>query len=135
MSGTRVLVTGSRHWEDEWICSILCSGIWVHERMPFHVYHGGAEGADKIYAEEFSRGYDPELHKVHEFKADWDKHGRAAGPERNERMLRAFLSDLQDGEVYFALAFSDDLSSSKGTADMVNRLKKASVPIYLIGHI
>jgi hypothetical protein len=103
--------------------------------MPFHLYHGGAEGADKIYAGQFSQGYDPILHVVHQFEADWSKDGKSAGPQRNERMLRAFLSDLQDGEVYFALAFNDDLSSSKGTADMVNRLKKAEVPIYLIGHI
>jgi hypothetical protein len=104
--------------------------------MPFHIYHGNAEGADKIYAGEFGKNSsDAALHVLHGFTADWDKNGRAAGPQRNERMLRAFLNDLEDGEVYFALAFSDDLSSSKGTADMVNRLKKASVPIYLIGHI
>lgn len=73
---------------------------------PSLVIHGGAQGADRI-AREWCicrkvecRGY----------AADWKRHGRAAGPIRNQRML-------DDGKPDLVIAFP----GGRGTADMVRR--------------
>lgn len=75
---------------------------------------GGAAGADH-YAEGWwlihKRGRS-ELHR-----ADWDKHGKAAGPIRNQEML--------DSGVDLVIAFP----GGKGTTDMVKRAKKAGVEV------
>jgi len=52
--------------------------------------------------------------------ADWDRWGNKAGPIRNQEML-------DRGRPNYALAFHDDLNKSKGTKDMVERLKKAGI--------
>ena len=49
---------------------------------------------------------------VEEFKADWDKFGRAAGPIRNAQMLREGKPDL-------VVAFP----GGRGTANMVAQAK------------
>lgn len=52
--------------------------------------------------------------------ADWNKHGRSAGPIRNQEML--------DSGLNFCFAFVDKpLAESKGTADMVRRCRAAGV--------
>jgi hypothetical protein len=53
-----------------------------------------------------------------EFEADWKTHGRAAGPIRNQAMVDA-------GADYF-LAFNYNVS--RGTADCVDRCRKAGIP-------
>lgn len=57
---------------------------------------------------------------IEEYPADWRKHGRAAGPIRNQQMI-------DEGRPDFAVAFP----GGNGTADMVRRLKKAGVPFEL----
>lgn len=78
------------------------------------VIHGGAPGADSI-AGEFAKGLGL---TVEVYPADWHKHGRAAGPIRNQRMINEAKPDL-------VLA----LPGGRGTADMVRRAKKAGIPI------
>ena len=86
------------------------------------VIHGAARGADSI-AGEVAR----QLHcEVLAFPADWDTHGKAAGMIRNRRML-------DEGKPELVVAFTDDLSESRGTKDMVTRAKAAGVPVYVIG--
>ena len=52
------------------------------------------------------------------YGADWAKHGRAAGPIRNQRML-------DEGKPDLVVAFP----GGRGTADMVRRAKAAGVPV------
>lgn len=52
------------------------------------------------------------------YDADWAKHGRAAGPIRNQRML-------DEGKPDLVVAFP----GGRGTADMVRRAKAAGVPV------
>jgi hypothetical protein len=59
------------------------------------------------------------------FEAAWDMHGKAAGAIRNQRML-------DEGKPDEVWAFTDDLATSKGTADMVRRARKADVPVYVV---
>ncbi len=89
-------------------CDILLENCMVAE-----IITGGATGADalgKRYANEY--GY---LHR--EIKADWHKHGKAAGPIRNQAMAKIgnYLICYWDGE-------------SKGTASMIAEARKAGIP-------
>lgn len=52
-----------------------------------------------------------------EYKADWDKHGKSAGPIRNQEMI--------DQEPDLVLAFP----GGRGTADCVRRAKKAKIKV------
>lgn len=63
---------------------------------------------------------------VEKYPADWEKYGKVAGPIRNQQML-------DEGKPDVVYAFTDDLSNSRGTADMCRRANKAGVPVYVIG--
>ena len=81
--------------------------------------HGAARGAD-YYAELWAirNNFD-----VIPFHADWEKHGRAAGPIRNQEMI-------DEGRIDLLVAFP----GGKGTEDMVNRAKKANITVIRIEH-
>jgi len=83
------------------------------------VISGGATGADAL-AEEWARANIGKRTGVsfHGFKADWKKHGKAAGPIRNQAMIDKGWPDL-------VLAFP----GGRGTADMVSRAKTAGVEV------
>lgn len=117
----RVLICGGREFYDEhWLKQELCDLVWQRGRfadVPQQVrvvIHGGARGADRM-AENFAIGCGLE---VVEFKAEWEKHGRAAGPIRNCRMLAVGKPDL-------VVAFP----GGKGTADMVRQARDAGVRV------
>lgn len=77
------------------------------------VIHGNAAGADaagKLWGQ--SLGV-----RVVAYLAEWNKHGSAAGPIRNQRMA--------DAKPTIAIAFP----GGPGTADMTRRLKLAGIPI------
>jgi hypothetical protein len=105
----RVLVTGDRNWTDvEKVAAVL-------SKLPSDtvLVHGAARGADTI------AGVVGEAlgFKVIPVPADWNKHGRAAGPIRNRAMLR------DHGPFDLVCVFHPDLAASKGTADMVEVLR------------
>ncbi len=54
-------------------------------------------------------------------RADWNTHGRAAGPLRNGKMLSEFQPDC-------VIAFS----GGRGTQDMIDRAERAHVPVYRV---
>jgi len=53
------------------------------------------------------------------YPADWDTHGKAAGPIRNQSMLD------QNPGIELVIAFP----GGKGTADMVARARKKGIPV------
>jgi len=59
------------------------------------------------------------------FPAQWKKYGKAAGPIRNQQMLT-------EGKPDFVLAFHNSIETSRGTKDMVNRARKAGIPVEVI---
>ena len=85
----RVLVCGSRDWTNR---------ARIHtelKRLPAGttIVHGCCRGADRIAGEVAkSLGF-----YVIEFPADWDLHGKAAGPIRNSQMLA-------EGRPHFVIA-------------------------------
>lgn len=92
----RVLVCGGRDYNDQdHIHNTLCK--LDAERGPITcVIHGAASGADDegmIWAQMMASV--PGRKITHApFAAEWGKHGKAAGPIRNERMLREGKPDL-----------------------------------------
>lgn len=83
----RILVTGSRDWEDyEVVWDALSLLVDRHEQMIQHtVVEGGARGADSQAAEyAHLRDWIVETHP-----ADWNKHGKRAGYIRNAEMVAA----------------------------------------------
>jgi hypothetical protein len=77
---------------------------------------GGAEGADKIaddYAEVY--GFDRII-----MPANWKKHGRAAGPIRNKKML--------DMKPQLVIAFRK-YGYSPGTTMTINEAMKRDIPV------
>lgn len=118
VAAMRILVCGSRDWDDWrgmlWFCRLFLNGDVLIE--------GGAQGADSLARRAVeAHGYGTVL----EYPADWGAHGRAAGPIRNQRML-------DEGKPDVVWAFTDDLATSKGTADMVRRARKAGIPVYVV---
>lgn len=108
-----VLVCGGRNFDDA-----LTLGSWLgglHKKAGIALLiHGGARGADFMAGKFAQWAGIP----VKEYPADWDTHGRAAGPIRNQRML-------DDGKPDVVVAFD----GGRGTADMIDRAEKAGVRV------
>lgn len=117
----RVLVCGSRTFDDGGVVASVLYGL-VAKHGPITVIEGGAPGADThagAWAE--LRGAQHE-----HYPADWDRHGKAAGPIRNQQML-------DEGKPDVVWAFVDKpLVDSRGTHDMVQRAKRAGLPTYVV---
>lgn len=105
----RVLVCGGRNFYDAPLLHKILSEYPIAV-----VIEGGASGADtgaKSYA--MLKGL-----KLETYHADWEKHGRAAGPIRNQRML-------DEGKPDLVVAFP----GGRGTADMVRKARAAGVDV------
>jgi hypothetical protein len=122
----RLLVCGSREWTDrELLAATVDQAVAEHGagRPGVVLIEGDARGADRLAGQlARARGWQLEV-----YPADWQHHGRSAGIRRNARMLR-------EGRPERVLAFTDDLGSSRGTADMVRRACAARLPVLVIGH-
>ena len=111
----RILITGSRMWVNrEAIAAELSSAI-VGVSAPVVVHGGCPTGADAI-ADRLARLYGC---AVEVYEADWDQHGRAAGPVRNQKMV--------DLGADVCLAFP--LGDSRGTRDCMRRAFAAGIPV------
>lgn len=78
---------------------------------------GGANGADRLAADWYFARIE-QLSIIDHYPAQWKKHGRAAGPIRNQRMI-------DEGKPDLVIAFP----GGKGTADMVRRAKAAGIQV------
>lgn len=121
----RLLVCGSRTFTDDRFLFRVLDGFLKEARDTrddIVIIAGGARGADH-FAERWAN-FDQV--PCEQYPADWDAHGKAAGPIRNQRML-------DEGKPDVVIAFVDKpLAESKGTADMVRRARAAGVPTYVI---
>ena len=113
----RVLVCGDRNWTNRQRIGVRLSSLLPNEDV---IIHGGCRGADKLAGQAAKAlGFPVEV-----YPAEWTRHGRAAGPIRNQQML--------DTGIDLLLAFHPDLVTSKGTRDMVMRADKAGVTVEVI---
>ena len=114
----KIIVAGGRDFTDRDrirnICRIYFCNSWLNAADV--LISGGCRGADAL-AQEWAEnsGFDFILHP-----ADWDKHGRAAGPIRNRQMA-------QDGNML--IAFWD--GKSRGTKNMIEEALKAGLEVHV----
>jgi hypothetical protein len=106
----KVIICGSRLHQGtrEIEAAVKASGFTITE-----VVTGGAEGVDRE-ADTWARR--ARLDRT-VFHANWDRHGKAAGPLRNARMA----------------AYADAciaLPGGRGTADMVDKAREAGLLVY-----
>lgn len=110
---TRVLACGGRDFKDrERVWRSLDHLDSTHGIVT--MIQGEAPGADQLAAL-WAIARKKELMC---FPANWPKHGKSAGPIRNQKMLK-------EGRPDIAIAFP----GGPGTADMVARLKKAGIEV------
>jgi hypothetical protein len=93
--------------------------------LPFEttIIEGGATGADTI-AKSIAEFYG---FKVNEYRANWNKYGRAAGPIRNQEML-----DKEEPGIVVAFMKYSNAESSRGTKDMIKRAKDGKFHVKVI---
>lgn len=110
----KLIIAGTRTLE---VSIYLIESIIKHFNLdPTEIVSGGAKGVDK--AGETFAVYTDSL-DVTIFQADWDKHGKAAGPIRNREMSQYAdaLLLIWDGE-------------SRGAANMKLCMSQLCKPIY-----
>lgn len=115
----RVIIAGSRGFKDYSLLSRKMYKLLQNKYglVNIQIVSGGAQGADKLgeyFAERMNFG-------LVRFPADWEKHGKAAGMIRNKQMAE-YANAL--------VAFWDGLS--KGTANMIEEMKKLNKPVRVI---
>lgn len=106
----RILITGSRDWEDEGAMRIM-----LEKHGPGTIVHGGARGADKM-AERLAIEFDWPFQS---YPAQWDRYGKAAGPMRNQFMV----------EMGADVCLAFPLHNSRGTFDCAARVALAGIPL------
>lgn len=119
----RVLVCGDREWSDVTTIERELDAIRneLERPEPMFIIHGACRGADQIAGEYARRNGCYER----AFPADWNTHGKKAGPIRNRQMLREGKPDL-------VLAFHNNIAASKGTKDMISAAQAAHVRVKLV---
>ena len=112
-----ILVCGTRDVPSQKQADKVMDILHLFTRGETHtLIHGAAPGVDTI-ASMYAKRVEWE---VRPFPADWERHGKAAGPIRNQQMF-------DENDVDLVLAFP--AASSRGTWDMVERAVKNRIPV------
>jgi len=119
MEEFRVIIAGSRQFNNYGLLSAKCDGILSQKRMTHKIViiSGTARGADTLgeqYARE--RGYN-----LRQFPADWDQFGKSAGYRRNCQMAE---------NADALIAFWD--GQSAGTRHMIEIARERNLAIRII---
>lgn len=109
-----MLVCGGRDYADANMVEYTLGNL---KRDGLVIVEGGAPGADTL-ARNWARRNGVEVRTFH---ADWKKHGRGAGPIRNQRMLDEALPEMAIG-----------FPGGRGTADMLRRAEHAGLAIIMV---
>lgn len=122
----RVIVCGSRTFSDVDLMETVLSRFpkYVYDRFngskELMIKQGGANGADKM-----ARAWCNSVGvQCFTYNADWDQHGKAAGPIRNKIMLESGAD--------MTLAFFAG-ERTKGTAHMVTISRLANLEVHEYG--
>jgi YspA, cpYpsA-related SLOG family len=123
----RVLVTGSRDLTDPAAVHDALNEIWAdpdrNVRELLVVVHGDNPAGADYYAHRWCAARRDLLAGVREERhpADWATHGKAAGPNRNQKMV--------DLGADLCLAFLQPGAANTGTTDCVRRARAAGIPV------
>jgi len=121
-----ILVAGTRTFSDydllkETLNELLRSNFLIND-VTVHIVAGGARGADTLAAK-YAHDWGFELH---EFPADWNKYGKAAGPIRNKQMHEFIKSHKHR----ICVCFWD--GKSRGTKHNFELAKQYGTPLKII---
>lgn len=112
----KILVCGGRDYANEVHVFLVLDSF--HRKYGISaIVTGAARGADYL-AGKWAKKNSIELI---EYPADWKKHGKAAGPIRNQEML-------EKESPKAVLAFP----GGSGTEDMISRSKKVGIDVYKV---
>lgn len=109
----RIIVCGGRDYANETRVHEVLNHIMETKGIRM-IAEGGANGADTFAARWAAATCTPCLR----VPADWNRHGRSAGPLRNRKMLEMVRPDM-------VVAFP----GGNGTADMVKAAREAGVGV------
>lgn len=114
-----LLVSGGRDYDNfDKLCEVLDEVVSWDGHSNIKLINGAARGADQLSTRWAQlRGI-----VYVEVPADWDAHGKVAGPLRNQRMIDEHKPDQ-------AVVFP----GGNGTADCLGRLFRAGVPVWVVG--
>lgn len=111
--GLSVVVAGSRSISEyvstEGAGVLVANAIEESEFAVNEVVSGTARGVDQV-GEKWA---DKRGISIEHFPADWDEHGRAAGPIRNQEMVE-----------YADAVVAVHVGASKGTADLIEKARR-----------
>lgn len=105
----RIVVCGGRDYENKEHLSLV-----LRRLSPRSIAHGNARGADSLAHLWCIDWQVP----VVPFLADWEMHGKSAGPKRNREMLEDFQPDL-------VVAFK----CGRGTEDCIKAARERGIPV------
>ena len=114
MKPFKVIIAGGRDFNQYDVLTSLCEIVLKNHITNLEIVSGGAKGADKL-GEDYAKAYGYDI-KV--FPANWNKHGKSAGPIRNKQM-----AEYADALI----AFWD--GKSRGTKNMINNAKTLGLKI------
>ena len=123
----RIIVCGGRHFDDynrmrstiDGVIAEIGSSVTAVEIVSGHC--AGADQLGEKYAEE--HGYPCKV-----FPANWEKHGRAAGPIRNSEMIKY----ASEAEVPVVVAFRSP--RTRGTNDTVKKATKKGFKVVVVDY-
>ncbi len=119
----KILICGSRHFDDYSLLETTVNGI--REQLKFEedieIVSGHCVGAD-LLGETYAQKNNVSLKTLH---ADWQEHGKAAGPIRNKKMV-----DYIKGGNSCVIAFAGN--NSRGTMNTISLAKKEGIPVFVI---
>lgn len=114
----KVIIAGCRDFTDYELLRVKCDYHLQNLRLEdIVIVSGHASGADSLgerYAQE--RGFQLET-----YPADWQAHGRAAGPIRNAKMANV---------AHALIAFWD--GKSRGTKNMIETARKYNLKVAVV---
>lgn len=113
----RILVTGSRDWSN---CQLLEHTLIMYASWAgnFQLVVGDCPTGADAMATDWAIRYDKPTPEVH--NADWAAYGKRAGPLRNQTMV--------DSKPDVCIAFFEPGAKNRGTADCVERARRAGIP-------
>jgi len=117
----RVLVCGGRDYAENLVVSATLDNLREMHRITT-VIHGAAPGADTL-AGDWAKANQIQVESFPVDPKDWKKHGKHAGPIRNQKML--------DAKPDLVVAFP----GGRGTADMVARAEKAKIKVLRVSSV
>lgn len=122
METTKIIIAGGRDFNDyellkKSVDEFILFYLQMEPNDPVEIVSGGAPGADSLgerYASE--NGY-----PIKKFPADWNTHGKAAGPIRNRQMA---------SYAHACIIFWD--GKSRGTKNMIEEAKKKNLLLHIV---